>query len=181
MQTFIQYSSMRSAVVVTPTTTTTLPAGQVAVDASGNTILPTGSAPSGIIGISETFDPRTGTEAGVARTVLIVPFSHGTSKTFTLSVWGFRLIGSVWHAIALYQASCVCDAAISGDYATDSLQSGDRVASAITASTPPSDAITSSFASASLPASAVINVRGCPFLIFAASDAAGRVAVSTLS
>jgi len=180
VESVVSSSYGRSMSVVTPASAG-YPDAQAAVDAAGLPAAPTGTGlytlMSGMItaGLSAP-------AGGVAKTFLVVPFAAGGSKTYTLVVYGLKQIGTVWRAVCLYKGSCVCDIALTGAQDANTFGNSDKIASAITPAVtfPVNAAETTSLAAAAEPASVEIKSRGCPYVLFTASDAAARVAVCPL-
>lgn len=179
MEPCVVHSYCRKAVVVTPSTTTTYPAGVTSVNADANApfaVIPAGSESTGLYNAMAQWNPQTAVDAGVPKTVSLIPFAT-SSTTWTITVYGLRLIGSVWHAVHLFSGSAACTTAVvDGDETSDSVDNDwFRITTFTTSGTYPADDVRLTNA---VGGHVELATKGCPFLWITTSDGAGRVAVA---
>ena len=145
-----------------------VPAVQYSDSGNGTLYLnpPTGT---GVDSVQDQKDSYVSSDAGVAPFLTVLPAIVGTSGTPTITIYGYRLVGSDWHAILLAVMSATCNLAVtSASASSNSIANGDNVASAITVSSSGGCVVT---AGGSNPATVKVPTLGCPYICVTSSVA----------
>lgn len=149
----------------------------VSADRAGGAVVAT----PGLYSVFGGLIAQSNSDQGIPRLIRVLPCRSQAAGSYTLTVYGWVLVGSRWHAILLFSGVCNCTFVnVDPQASPDSIQNGDTLATTITPAAGSADntAVVSDNAN---PASAIIQTQGCPYVTFASSDASAYVAVSPVS